>query len=468
MKDIVYCHNSSSEKDIVCHLTAMSPHFSLPLEGRVNIDSYAHKLFINAERDEAYDNGILVGLVAYYVNGNNAFVSNVSVLPGYVRNGIGESLLKKMQRHLKTNDVEIVSMEVADDDRLVNFYRKNGFDLGKQLSNDMHQMVQYMYNETPMVSIICLVYNHERYLRDCFEGFIMQRTNFPVEILVHDDASTDCSSEIINEYYTRCPYLFKPICQNINQYSQGLSVSSTYQYPRCKGKYIAVCEGDDYWTDPLKLQKQVDFLENNPEYGLVHTDFGVKIESKNKYYHNGSKYYGYKFSNGDIFYELFQGCFIKTLTVCFRRSLLSHMPVLPNDCFKGDLFLFYELASKSKVQYFDYECGVYRQLQISASHCVDEKSRGKVFDSYRKLDYYYACKCHIPEPIRRNLDKKWYVYDIKHYVKLYDYQKFKLLQNNVLSRKDGMIYFIFKLCMVKPLFYVVAVMVNLKACCQVR
>lgn len=328
-----------------------------------------------------------------------------------------------------------------------------------------------MMNKAPLLAIRCLTYNHEHYIRQCLEGFIIQKTTFPFIAIVHDDASTDKTAEIIEEYALKYPDIIKPILEKENQYSKhdgSLGRILNNAIPESV-KYIAMCEGDDYWTDPLKLQIQVDFLENHPDYGLVHTDFCVKIESKNKYFHHGSKFYGYKFSNGDIFYELFQGCFIKTLTVCYRNSLLPDIPILPNGCFNGDLFLFYEIASKSKIQYFDYESGVYRQLPISASHCINEKSRGKVFDSYRKLDYYYAEKHHIPEHVKRNLDKKWYIYDVKHYIKMYDYAKFKLLCNSdLISKKDRIIYLVVKLCKIKPLFYITAIVVNLKARCQLR
>ena len=123
-------------------------------------------------------------------------------------------------------------------------------------------------NQELKVSIICDVYNHGSYLRDALEGFVSQKTNFPIEILVHDDASTDNSAEIIREYEAKYPAMVKPLYQTVNQYSQNVYIDKTFQIPRITGKYVAVCEGDDFWTDPLKLQKQVDFLENNPEYSL--------------------------------------------------------------------------------------------------------------------------------------------------------------------------------------------------------
>lgn len=118
------------------------------------------------------------------------------------------------------------------------------------------------------VSVICNVYNHEKYIRDALNGFVMQKTNFPFEVLIHDDASTDHSADIIREYEAKYPEIIKPIYQTVNQYSQGISIGKTYQWPRAQGKYIALCEGDDYWTDPQKLQKQFDAMEAHPEVDI--------------------------------------------------------------------------------------------------------------------------------------------------------------------------------------------------------
>lgn len=123
-----------------------------------------------------------------------------------------------------------------------------------------------MKNDNILVSVVCDVYNHEPYLRQCFDGFVMQKTNFKFEVLVHDDASTDKSAEIIIEYTNKYPDIFKPIIQKENQYSKGVGIWKTYQFPRVKGKYVAFCEGDDYWTDPLKLQSQVDCLEKDKTF----------------------------------------------------------------------------------------------------------------------------------------------------------------------------------------------------------
>ncbi len=118
------------------------------------------------------------------------------------------------------------------------------------------------------LSIRCTAYNHSAFIRKCLDGFVMQKTNFKFEAIVHDDASTDDTADIIREYAEKYPDIIKPILQTENQYSKGIYNLESILYEKVRGKYIAICEGDDYWTDPYKLQKQVDFLEANPEYSM--------------------------------------------------------------------------------------------------------------------------------------------------------------------------------------------------------
>ena len=124
---------------------------------------------------------------------------------------------------------------------------------------------------TPQLSICCITYNHAKFIRQALDGFVMQKTNFPFEVLIHDDASTDGTADIIREYEAKYPDIIKPIYQTENQWSKGVLISKTCNYPRVQGEYVAMCEGDDYWTDPLKLQKQVDFLDSHPDFmGCFH------------------------------------------------------------------------------------------------------------------------------------------------------------------------------------------------------
>lgn len=131
------------------------------------------------------------------------------------------------------------------------------------------------------VSIILNSFNHEKYIKDALDGIVKQKVNFQFEVLVHDDASTDGTVGIIKNYIATYPHIyFSPIFQSENQYSKKIKIGATYQYPRAQGKYIAICEGDDYWTDPLKLQKQFDFMETYPHFALCTHDFLVHYEHR--------------------------------------------------------------------------------------------------------------------------------------------------------------------------------------------
>lgn len=125
-----------------------------------------------------------------------------------------------------------------------------------------------MENREICVSVICLTYNHAAWIRDALEGFVQQNTNFRYEVLVHDDASTDHTADIIREYEKQYPDLVRGIYEEENQYSKNVPIIEEIVMPYVRGRYIALCEGDDYWTDPNKLQKQVDILEMHPEIDI--------------------------------------------------------------------------------------------------------------------------------------------------------------------------------------------------------
>lgn len=138
-------------------------------------------------------------------------------------------------------------------------------------------------SEIPVVSICCVTYNHERFIRDCLNGFLIQETTFPVEILIHDDASTDRTADVIKEYEKVYPYLIKAVYQKENKWSKGIRPNPEFNFPRAKGKYIAFCEGDDYWSSKEKLQRQFDILEENPWIKVCfHKVFILKDREVNK------------------------------------------------------------------------------------------------------------------------------------------------------------------------------------------
>lgn len=209
-------------------------------------------------------------------------------------------------------------------------------------------------NTIPIVSISCITYNHEKYIRDAIEGFLMQKTTFPVEILIHDDASTDKTASIVREYELKYPQLIKPIYQTVNQYSKKDGSIGRIQRGRARGKYYATCEGDDYWTDPYKLQKQVDFLEENPDFSMC--------------FHNAMLLYEDDKSKNRPFTELeereyspieiFSKWTIPTASVVFRVSM--YQKVSHPDFMYGDIVLFLNLATKGKLRAINEVMSVYR------------------------------------------------------------------------------------------------------------
>lgn len=146
--------------------------------------------------------------------------------------------------------------------------------------------------EGVLVSVWCVAYNHELYIRDAIEGFLKQKTNFRYEVIIHDDASTDNTAKIIKEYEKKYPDLIYGIYQEDNQYKKNWPSTQwlqEIQTKKCKGKYIAVCEGDDCWIDVQKLQIQVDYLEQHPECVMTVHD-AVYVDYRNYNIKSGSKY----------------------------------------------------------------------------------------------------------------------------------------------------------------------------------
>ena len=223
-------------------------------------------------------------------------------------------------------------------------------------------------DENPLVSVCCITFNHARYIRACLDGFVMQKTNFSFEVLVNDDCSTDGTIDILKEYAEKYPDIIKPIFHDENQYSKGIRrILATFVYPRAKGKYVALCEGDDYWTDSLKLQKEVNFLEANLDYGLVYTGARVLQENKGVFSENLSCQQNYVslLTNEDR---------IITLTTCFRKELLNNFHRDITCCSQwlmGDLPWWLYFSFYSKIKWLPEITGVYRFLENSASHSTD-------------------------------------------------------------------------------------------------
>jgi len=250
-----------------------------------------------------------------------------------------------------------------------------------------------MVNDKVIVSVCCLSYNHHAYIRECLEGFVLQKTDFAFEVLIYDDASTDETANIIREYEKKHPDIIKPIYQTENQYSKGVGVTRKYNFARAKGKYIAMCEGDDYWIDPLKLQKQVDFLEANEEYGVVHSDANVYFENTRKLVENINKLNNRNLVNFDNPAEgIILGSYsIYTLTSLFRISLLDNIDMKsPRKFEMGDLPLWLTFTKFTKFYYIDEPMAVYRKSEGSASNPLNKSAKLDFKISSKEVRLFFA------------------------------------------------------------------------------
>lgn len=235
----------------------------------------------------------------------------------------------------------------------------------------------------PLVSIACTTYNHEKYIRTAIEGFLLQQTTFPFEIIIHDDASRDGTDQIIKEYALSYPNLIFPVYQKENQYSKGVRrIRMSFVFPRCSGKYVAFCEGDDYWTDPYKLQKQVDFLESNQDYGLVHTDYNILFDDGE----NAKAIPSYHTTIneiipvGNVLKDLIKHNFIAALTVVAKKSFIDeytrNLPIKNILTYtQGDYPLWLYIAGQSNIGYLKSSTGSYRVHEGSVSHSKQIKKK---------------------------------------------------------------------------------------------
>ncbi len=271
----------------------------------------------------------------------------------------------------------------------------------------------------PLVSITCCTYNHVKFIRDSIEGFLMQETTFPVEIIIHDDASTDGTDNIVQSYVAKYPQLIRPIYQTENQFSRG---NRPWQFlePVQRGKYIAVSDGDDYWTSKKKLQIQVLFLDSNKNFSFCFHD--VKILD----YTNDSKVYDPYVKTQKMIFDsrdIILNHVISTLSICYRRGYDYPRPI-PEPFISFDRYLAITLSFSGLGYRFPAIMGCYRHHDggITKKSYKDPYDRlEQVTTNYRNL---YSCILDVaPKINRKHLRLALTIYA--------DYPKFRFyLKNN--------------------------------------
>lgn len=252
----------------------------------------------------------------------------------------------------------------------------------------------------PLVSVVMTTYNHERYLAEAIEGVVRQETRFPVELLIGEDCSTDGTMEIALSYQKRFPEMIRVITseRNVGMHQNGARLIAT-----TRGKYLCICEGDDYWCDLEKLQRQVEFLEDNPEYGMCYSKVANYIQDKNRF--SRSSFGGpVKATNA-----LMQRNCVPTLSTCVRKDLymryLKEIRPETKDWKMGDYPLWIWVSCNSKMHYENRITGVYRVLPNSASHTDDISRSLAFFKSNYDITRFFSLKYNI------SVKKRYIEYD---------------------------------------------------------
>jgi glycosyltransferase involved in cell wall biosynthesis len=235
---------------------------------------------------------------------------------------------------------------------------------------------------SPLVSVKVYTYNHEKYIAQCLEGILMQRTNFPFEVIVGEDCSTDRTREIVIAYQEKYPDKIKTIFHSVNI---GAGQNDLAVTQACKGKYQALCEGDDYWIDPLKLQKQADFMESHPDVSLCFHN-ALVINEK----HAATRLF-FESSLGEILeFDEIYNVTLPTASLLFRSEMVAFLPEWRVNIWCGDLLLRLWCVHHGKFGYLDELMSVYRRLESGAVSQKQTQGHRAYFDdvyrTYQEFD----------------------------------------------------------------------------------
>ena len=265
-----------------------------------------------------------------------------------------------------------------------------------------------------VVSVAMVTYNHEPYVSQAIESILRQETTFRFELVIGEDCSTDRTRHIVREYESSHPDIVRVVSSESN-------VGATENFHRtvkaCRGKYLAFCEGDDFWQAPNKLQAQVNFLEDHPGFGMVHSGYDVYHMGTGQLISNFTRQSGLHTPNEPDIVQIITDCRItfriQTCTVMLRRSLFA--AVVDADPFlhrnghflMGDTQLWAEVSTRAKIGYLPESLATYRQLDESASRSSEAQRtiRFELSDCEMKL---YLCNKHgLPESVRRDRELVW-------------------------------------------------------------
>ncbi len=242
--------------------------------------------------------------------------------------------------------------------------------------------------DKPLLTVFCWAFNDKPFIDRCIEGILNQVTDFQIEIIIHDDASTDGTIDIINKYSFKYPGLFNNILNIENNWSKGINVAIPL-FTNPKGKYVALIHADDYWIDPFKLQKQVFFLEKNNDYSFCFHKVNYVKENNVV----GNYYESPPYNTLDTM-QIIKKHYVATSSVVFRKSMLSIPRKVYSEMFFNDICLEIFLSNKGPVYYFEEIMSVYRSndSSISNQYVHVKKGRKNLLLMYSALRKYFGKK----------------------------------------------------------------------------
>lgn len=246
----------------------------------------------------------------------------------------------------------------------------------------------------PIISVGVMAYNQEKYVRQAMDSILAQQCHYSFEIVIGDDASKDNTRAILLEYQRKYPHIIKVLPEGPNK---GVLKNFRAVVEACSGKYIAFCHCDDFWHDPLKLEKQVSFLESHPGYGLVHTDANVYFEKTDTIDVASHKKYGEHIPEGDVFEDIVTGkFFIYTCSACYRKAdvdqYISFDEFENNDFMYEDLPTWLELSKHVKFKYLDEPTMTYRVVQNSHSHPKQKARKFELMRGHHHMKMHFIKK----------------------------------------------------------------------------
>lgn len=367
------------------------PHFRMRGE---ELMAYIRKIVRHGTLYAIDDGGKLLGHAGFYANDMEkkaAYLSSLAVDSSLRGQGWGDRLMDRVFEDCRRVGMKDVMATVVKTNAIaVEMYKRRGCRF-TECEGDPSRFSIAFPMDYPRLSVVCLAYNAAPYIRQALDGFLMQKTRFPFEVLIHDDASTDGTADIIREYAERFPDIVRPVFQRENQFSKGVAASSAFLWPLIRGKYVAMCEGDDYWTDPLKLQKQVDWLDAHPDSSVCFHPVVVHFEDGS---HKDSAYPMPKdCPDGFTFEGLLRHNFIQTNSVVFRWKLKGREDEVPADITPRDWFTNLLHAEKGPIGFIPEAMGVYRRHQGGVWwNSPDAPDAFYLRNGFRHLAFYKAVK----------------------------------------------------------------------------